>query len=85
MVSPLHRPPVIPPRSILVIGAVRDQITPIEHARHLAHHFGCRLETMHGGHLVQFGRGDRFRSIGRFLRELGVVGPAGATGASSDR
>lgn len=84
MVSPLHRPPVIPPRSILVIGAERDQITPIEHARQLAHHFGCRLETMHGGHLVQFGRGDRFRSIGRFLKELGVVDP-GPRGAARSR
>jgi len=75
MASPLHRPPVIDSRSILVIGAERDQITPITQARKLAEHFGCRLETMHGGHLVQFGRGARFKSIGRFLTELGVVAP----------
>lgn len=73
VVSPLHRPPAIPSKSILIVGAERDQITPIEHARHLAHHFGCRLETMHGGHLMQFGRNARFRSIGRFLTELGVA------------
>jgi pimeloyl-ACP methyl ester carboxylesterase len=82
MVSPLHRPPVIDPRSILVIGAEQDRICPIEHARQLAHHFGCRLETMHGGHLVQFGRGDRFRSVGRLLKELGVVGSPGSNGAN---
>ena len=28
---------------------------------------------MHGGHLLQLGRNDRFRSIGRFLNEIGVV------------
>ncbi|HEX7671800.1 MAG TPA: hypothetical protein VF395_19535, partial [Polyangiaceae bacterium] len=82
MASPLHRPPVIDPRRVLVIGAEQDRITPIEHARQLAHHFGCRLETMHGGHLVQFGRGARFRSIGKFLKELGVVGEHGISGSN---
>ncbi len=73
MTSPLHRKLAIPSSTVLVIGAEADRITPIENARKLAQHFGCRLETMHGGHLVQFGRSDRFRSIGRFLNELGVA------------
>ncbi len=73
MTSPLHRKLAIPATSVLVIGAERDQITPIENARKLATHFHCKLETMHGGHLVQLGRNERFRSIGRFLNELGVV------------
>jgi pimeloyl-ACP methyl ester carboxylesterase len=71
--SPLHRELAIPSSSVLIVGAEADRITPIENARKLAQHFHCRLETMHGGHLVQFGRNDRFRSIGRFLNELGVV------------
>lgn len=74
IVSPLHRKPAIPSDRILIIGAEADRITPIENARKLAHHFHCRLETMHGGHLVQFGRNEKFRSIGRFLNEIGVVG-----------
>ncbi len=73
MTSPLHRKLAIPASHVLVIGAERDQITPIENARKLATHFHCKLETMHGGHLLQLGRNDRFRSIGRFLNELGVV------------
>jgi pimeloyl-ACP methyl ester carboxylesterase len=77
MTSPLHRKLAISPNRVLIIGAERDQITPIENARKLATHFQCRLETMHGGHLVQLGRGARFRSIGRFLGELGVVGAGG--------
>jgi pimeloyl-ACP methyl ester carboxylesterase len=72
--SPLHRDPVIPPERMMIVAAEADRITPIAHARNLADHFGCRLETMPGGHLMQFGRGERFRSIGRFLTELGVVG-----------
>ena len=73
MTSPLHRKLAIPPTNVLVIGAEHDQITPIENARKLATHFHCKLETMHGSHLVQFGRNERFRSIGRFLNEIGVV------------
>jgi pimeloyl-ACP methyl ester carboxylesterase len=78
MTSPLHRKLAISPNRVLVIGAERDQITPIENARKLATHFHCRLETMHGGHLVQLGRTERWKSIGRFLTELGVVGGGGA-------
>jgi pimeloyl-ACP methyl ester carboxylesterase len=78
IVSPLHRKPAIPSSHILIIGAEADRITPIENARKLAHHFHCRLETMHGGHLVQFGRNEKFRSIGRFLNEIGVVGGGAA-------
>jgi pimeloyl-ACP methyl ester carboxylesterase len=78
MTSPLHRRLVVPPSTVLVIGAERDQITPIENARKLATHFHCRLETMHGGHLVQLGRNERFRSIARFLNELGVTSHDGS-------
>ena len=78
MTSPLHRELAIPSQSVLIIGGEADRITPIENARKLSQHFHCRLETMHGGHLVQFGRNDRFRSIGRFLNELGVVSHANA-------
>jgi pimeloyl-ACP methyl ester carboxylesterase len=75
MTSPLHRKLAIPASSVLVIGAEHDRITPIENARKLATHFHSKLETMHGGHLLQLGRNERFRSIGRFLTELGVVEP----------
>lgn len=71
--SPLYRPPAIPPERMLIIAGEADRITPIVHAQNLARHFGCRLETMPGGHLMQFGRGERFRSIGRFLGGLGVT------------
>ncbi len=73
IVSPLHRAALIEPRRILVVGAAADRITPVEHARRLAHHFGAPLVTWHGGHLLQFGRGDGFRRIGRLLGELGVL------------
>jgi pimeloyl-ACP methyl ester carboxylesterase len=71
--SPLHRAPVIAASNILVIAGERDQITPLTHARAIAEHFGCRIETWPGGHLVQYGRSDKFRSVGRFLNEIGVI------------
>jgi pimeloyl-ACP methyl ester carboxylesterase len=71
--SPLHRSLAIPADRVLIVAGERDRITPISHARKLARHFGCRIETWHGGHLVQLGRSEKFRSVGRFLNEVGVV------------
>jgi hypothetical protein len=70
VVSPFARQPKIPSERVLVIGAKADRITPVEHARRLAHHFGAPFETWHGGHLLQFGRSDSFRRIGRLLDDL---------------
>jgi pimeloyl-ACP methyl ester carboxylesterase len=71
--SPLHRKPLLPPHAMLVVAGEQDRITPIDQARKLASHFGCKLETMPGAHLVQLGRADKFRSIGRFLNGLGII------------
>jgi len=73
VVSPLHRESVLPPHRMLVVAARADQITPVAHARRLAAHFGAHLETWHGGHLLQFGRAETFRLVGRFLNQLGVI------------
>jgi len=72
VVSPLARPSKLPPERVLVLAAAHDRITPKAHAERLAAHFGSRLVTFPGGHLLQFGRGDAFREIGRFWRGLGL-------------
>jgi hypothetical protein len=69
IVSPLHRSPLLDPERMLIVAAKADRITPIRHARRLGEHFGAPVETWHGGHLLQFGRSDKFRRIGRFLRD----------------
>ncbi len=76
VISPLRRKPLLSPKQLLVIGAKADQITPIAHARRLATHFGAPMEAWHGGHLLQFGRAEGFRRIGRLLNELGVIARA---------
>ena len=53
-----------------VLGAEGDRITPVEHARWLAAHFGARLHLFHGGHILQFGRADAFREVGRVFEVL---------------
>jgi pimeloyl-ACP methyl ester carboxylesterase len=73
VVSPLHRKPLLERERVLVVGARADRITPVEHARRIAHHFGAPLQTWHGGHLLQFGRSDQFRRIGRMLDALGLT------------
>jgi pimeloyl-ACP methyl ester carboxylesterase len=72
VVSPLARPAVIDPGRILVVAASHDQVTPKRHAERLATHFGARLVVFDGGHLLQFGRADAFRAIGRFWRSHGL-------------
>ncbi len=74
VVSPLHRAPLLRPEHMLIVGAEADRITPLRHAERLGEHFGAPLETWHGGHLLQFGRRDKFRRIGRFLHERGMFG-----------
>ncbi len=73
VVSPLHRKPLVSGERVLIVGARADRITPVEHARRLAHHFGAPLESWHGGHLLQFGRAEKFRRIGRLLDGLGLT------------
>lgn len=73
VVSPLARPPLVARERMLVVAARADRITPVAHARRIAHHFGAPMESWHGGHLLQFGRAEKFRRIGRLLDELGVT------------
>jgi dienelactone hydrolase len=72
VVSPFARPSLLPPERVLVLAAAHDRITPKAHAERLAAHFGSRLVSFPGGHILQFGRGDAFREIGRFWRGLGL-------------
>lgn len=74
LVSPLHRAPVIEPSRVLVVGARSDRITPVEHAQRLARHFGARLLSWPGGHLLQFGRTAALAEVGEFVRAAVAAG-----------
>ncbi len=73
VVSPLARPLRLPSSRALVACAEFDQVTPASHARRLAEHFGCELVSIPGGHLLQFGREDVFRSLGAMLEREGLI------------
>ncbi len=72
-VSPLARRPRMDGDRVLILAAQGDKITPVDHAQRLAEHFNAPLETFHGGHILQFGRADAFRSVGRLLGRLGLM------------
>lgn len=72
IVSPFSRKPRVEPGASLVIGGEADRITPMAHAERLAHHFDCELVKFPGGHLLQVGRADGFRAIGRLMRKRGM-------------
>jgi len=78
VVSPFARPSQVSSDRILVLAASGDKITPVDHARRLADHFDAPLETFHGGHLLQFGRADAFRAVGRMLGRAGLLSRRGA-------
>ncbi len=71
-VSPLRAPSLLAPERALVIGARADRITPVSHARRIAAHLGAPLHTWHGGHLLQFGRGQAFAKVAELLRTLNL-------------
>jgi len=75
VVSPFARPSLVSPERVLVLAAAHDRITPMSHAERLAAHFAARLVVFPGGHLLQFGRGDAFREIGRLWRRLELGKP----------
>jgi pimeloyl-ACP methyl ester carboxylesterase len=70
IVSPFARPSLVAKERVLVTAARADRITPIAHAERLAEHLGARLVRFEGGHLLQFGRAEAFRTIGRWLGTL---------------
>src|SRR5262249_34905897 len=69
-VSPPARTPRIDPSRVIIAAAEGDRIAPIEHARALARHFGAELAVFHGGHILQLGRGEAFRAVGRMLGRI---------------
>ena len=73
VVSPFARRSLVPGSSMLVVGAEADRITPIAQAERLARHFDAPLHRLAGGHLLQIGRGEAFRAVGRLWRRLGVT------------
>ncbi len=72
VVSPVARPSRVPANASLVVAGQADRITPIEHAKRIATHMGAELVSFPGGHLLQFGRADGFRAVGRMLKNRGI-------------
>ena len=73
--TPLLRAPKVKPEQVLVVAAEGDRIAPPEHAHRLAAHFGCEELVFPGGHVLQLGRADAFRSLARKLAERGLIEP----------
>ncbi|NUP13277.1 MAG: hypothetical protein HOW73_45135 [Polyangiaceae bacterium] len=72
VVSPFARTPKVPGDALVVVGGEGDRITPISHAEKLSRHFDSELVRFPGGHLLQIGRSDGFRAIGRMMKKHGV-------------
>jgi dienelactone hydrolase len=73
VVSPLSRPPLVAPGSVLVLAAGNDAITPAGHAERLRDHFDARFETFAGGHLLQVGRARVWTALKDFLLDQRII------------
>ncbi len=88
--TPLRRDPVISADRILLIGAERDQVTPLAHAIALRDHFSReltspRFHTLPGTHLVQSGRRSLFGTVARFLAARELISRRDRTSETSRR
>jgi pimeloyl-ACP methyl ester carboxylesterase len=73
--TPLYRAPLTRGERVLVVSAAGDRIAPPEHATRLAAHFAAEEVRFDGGHVLQVGRSDAFRALGRRLAQLGLIPP----------
>ena len=74
--TPILREPTIDPTRMLILAGKRDLVTPMSESRKLHAHFvGSTFESFPGSHLMQWGRGRAFKTMARFLSELGVLSP----------
>jgi hypothetical protein len=71
--TPLLRAPLIEPRRMLVVSADGDRIAPPEHAARLSHHFAAEELRFSGGHLLQMGRGEAFRTLVKRMAALDLL------------
>lgn len=73
VVSPFARASKVPAEAAVVVAGEGDRITPLSHAEKLSQHLGAELVKFPGGHLLQIGRGEGFRAIGRMLGRQGFL------------
>lgn len=72
-VSPFARASKVHPDAAIVVAGEGDRITPMSHAEKLSQHLGAELVKFPGGHLLQIGRSEGFRAIGRMLGRRGLL------------
>lgn len=68
---PLSYAPRLPRERLMIIGGVGDRLAPPTHSRLLWDHWGrCRIHWFPGSHLIHLDRGDYFRQMRRFFRDI---------------
>ena len=73
IISPFTRPSRVDPEAVIVVAGEGDRITPLTHAERLRDHYRAGYVTFPGGHLLQIGRSEGFRAIGRMLNKRGLL------------
>lgn len=76
-VSPLARPSLVPGDDVVVLAGEADRVTGLPHAQKLSEHFGARLVTFEGGHLLHFGKSRAFDPVFAMLERQGLTERAG--------
>ncbi len=74
-ITPVCRAPKIDPGRMAIISGEFDRLATVEHGNRLAAHFGCKLITYPGGHLIQHRRAKAFREALTHIRHRDTQTP----------
>jgi pimeloyl-ACP methyl ester carboxylesterase len=74
-VSPFSRRSLVPPDRVVIVGAMADRITGMDHARRLHGHLGGQLVECRGGHLLQYGLEQGYRAVGELIDRIAELRP----------
>jgi hypothetical protein len=75
--SPFARASRVEKGAAIVIAGEGDRITPLAHAERLRDHLDAEYVTFAGGHILQVGRSEGFRALGRVLERRGLFASRG--------
>jgi pimeloyl-ACP methyl ester carboxylesterase len=72
-ITPVCRTPKVEAKRVSIISGELDRLATVQHGKRLADHFGTKLLTFPGGHIVQNRRARAFRHSLEGLRAAGVL------------
>jgi pimeloyl-ACP methyl ester carboxylesterase len=72
-ITPVCRKPLVEPKRVVIISGEFDRLATLQHGARLAAHFGTKLMSFPGGHILQHRRARAFRQALEGLQATDVL------------